>query len=65
MIYENEKDVGEGVRCAIAQKIVTREDLFITSKLWNTDHAPKHVIEACRKTLSDLGLDYLDLYLIH
>jgi diketogulonate reductase-like aldo/keto reductase len=65
MIYGNEKEVGEGIKSAIDQNIVKREDLFITSKLWNTDHAPKRVEEATRSTLGDLGLDYLDLYLVH
>ena len=42
-----------------------RSDLFITSKLWNTDHAEEHVEPACRRSLADWGLEYFDLYLIH
>jgi len=65
MIYGNEKEVGEGIKRAIDAGIVTRGELFITSKLWNTDHAPDDVAVACRKTLQDLGIEYLDLYLVH
>jgi D-xylose reductase len=63
--YGNEIEVGQGIARAIAEGLVVREDLWITSKLWNTYHAPKHVEMACRKSLADLGLEYLDLYLIH
>lgn len=64
-IYGNEKECGQGIKRAITEGIVKREDLFVTSKLWNTFHAKEHVKMACKKSLEDLGLDYLDLYLIH
>jgi len=59
--YGNEVEVGAG----IVASGVPRSEIFITSKLWNTKHHPDDVEAACRKTLEDLGLDYLDLYLIH
>lgn len=63
--YGNEAEVGEGIRRAIEAGLVKREDLCVLSKLWNTFHRPEHVELACRKSLADLGLDYLDVYLIH
>ncbi|KAK9457916.1 NADP-dependent oxidoreductase domain-containing protein [Dipodascopsis uninucleata] len=63
--YGNEKEAGEGVRRAIADGLVKREDLFITSKIWNTFHSPDHVLQMTKKSLDDWGLDYFDLWLIH
>ena len=63
--YGNEQQVGEGIARAIKDGLCSREDLWITSKLWNTFHRKEYVQKACEKSLSDLGLDYFDLYLIH
>ena len=63
--YGNEVEAGEGIRRALSAGHCRREDLWITSKLWNTYHHPDHVRPACERSLSDLGLDYLDLYLVH
>ncbi|MEL6530387.1 MAG: aldo/keto reductase, partial [Pseudomonadota bacterium] len=63
--YANEAQTGDGLARAIQSGLVKREELWITSKLWNTFHAPEHVEMACRKTLEDLQLEQLDLYLIH
>jgi D-xylose reductase len=63
--YGNEKAVGEGLRRSLSAGACTRDDLWITSKLWNTYHHPDHVRAACERNLADLGLDELDLYLIH
>ena len=60
-IYGNECSVGEGVR----QSGKPREELFITSKVWNAERGYDKTLRACEKTLKDLGTDYLDLYLIH
>jgi len=63
--YGNEKEAGEGVRRAITEGIVKREDLFITSKLWNTFHAKEHVKPLAKFQLGLWGIDYFDLFLIH
>ncbi|MEZ9174821.1 aldo/keto reductase [Vibrio kanaloae] len=63
--YGNEKEVGLGIRSAIQDGLVKREELWVTSKLWNTYHKPEHVRLALERTLEDLGLDYLDSYLVH
>ncbi len=64
-IYLNEDEVGSGLQAALAEALIQREDLFVTSKLWNTFHDPADVEQGCRQTLTALGLEYLDLYLMH
>ena len=64
-IYRNEKEVGQGIEEAIAEGFTSRDQIFITSKLWNTFHFPEDVETGCRETLTALGLNQLDLYLMH
>ena len=64
-IYENEEEIGVALSDAFEAGDVIREDLWITSKLWNDAHARQDVIPALQSTLSHLKLDYLDLYLVH
>lgn len=63
--YRNEREVGEGLRAGLAAGGVLREDIFVTTKLWNSNHRPERVEPAFEASLARLGLDYLDLYLIH
>jgi D-xylose reductase len=63
--YGNEAEVGSGLQAALAAGECRRDELWITSKLWNTYHRREHVRPAVERTLHDLRLDYLDLYLIH
>ncbi|MCA9247686.1 MAG: aldo/keto reductase [Planctomycetales bacterium] len=63
--YGNEEAVGRGIRAAIQTGACRREELWVTSKLWNTFHRPEHVRAAAERSLRDLELEYLDLYLIH
>lgn len=63
--YGNEPAVGEGLKRVLDSGACTRDELWVTSKLWNTYHHPDHVRPACERSLRDLGLEQLDLYLIH
>ena len=65
MIYGNEVEIGNAIRDAINEGQVKRKALWVTSKLWGNAHGRDNVAGALKKTLQDLGLDYLDLYLIH
>lgn len=64
-VYGNEKEIGATLKQAFDEGLVKRDDLFITGKLWNSDHDGDIVPQACDYSLADLGLDYFDLYLIH
>ena len=63
--YGNEKECGEGLRRAIVHDVVTREDVWVVSKLWNTFHRREHVVEAVKRSLHDWGVSYFDIYYVH
>lgn len=65
VVYNTEKAVGKAVRQSIQANFVSREDLFISTKLWNTDRGYDRTMKAFDASMERLGLDYLDLYLIH
>lgn len=64
-IYKNEESVGRGIRRAIERGLVSREELFVTTKLWNDDQTYELATQALDDSLERLGLEYVDLYLIH
>jgi alcohol dehydrogenase (NADP+) len=64
-VYQNEAIVGRALRHLFERGVVGRKDLWITSKLWNASHRREQALPAIRKSLELLGLDYLDMYLIH
>ncbi|GIP21620.1 aldo/keto reductase [Paenibacillus sp. J22TS3] len=63
--YKNEEGVGQAIREALEENGLKREDLFITTKVWNSDQGYESTLQAIDTSLSKLGLDYVDLYLIH
>ena len=64
-VYQNEAGMGEGIREALAENNIKREDLFVTSKVWNHALSYEGTIKAYERSLHLLGLEYLDLFLIH
>lgn len=63
--YKNESEVGEALQAGLAAGGIAREEIYVTTKLWNTNHRPELVKPAFEASLKRLRLDYLDLYLIH
>jgi alcohol dehydrogenase (NADP+) len=63
--YQNEREVGEALQAGLAAGGIAREDIFVTTKVWNTNHRPERVEPAFEASLDRLKLNYLDLYLIH
>ena len=63
--YRNEREVGQALQAGLAARAIAREEIFVTTKLWNSNHRPERVEPAFEASLKRLGLEYLDLYLIH
>src|ERR1700744_956447 len=63
--YRNEREVGEALRAGLADGGIAREDIFVPTNLWNSNHRPERVEPAFDASRERLGLQYLDLYLIH
>lgn len=63
--YGNESEVGQAIRDKIAEGVVKREDLYLVSKLWCNFHEPERVEHACKLSLKNFGLEYIDAYLMH
>ncbi len=64
-VYQNEDRIGKVLQRLVEEKEVESMDLFITSKVWNDMHGDGEVLKSCKKSLADLGLDYIDLYFVH
>ena len=64
-MYKNEKQIGDAIQEEILAGKIKRSEICVVSKLWNIFHDPKHVEMTCRKSLENLGMDYIDIYLIH
>ena len=65
LVYGNQKEIGQSLKDVFRKELVNRSEMWITSKLWNNSHSKEDVIPALKQTLSDLQLEYLDLYLVH
>jgi alcohol dehydrogenase (NADP+) len=63
--YGNETGVGKGIAAGLKEAGVEREDLFVTSKLYHTDHRAARVVPALKKTIADLNLNYIDCWMMH
>ena len=63
--YRNEREVGQALQAGMANAGIAREDIFVTAKLWNTNHRPERVQPAYEASLQRLGLDYADAYVVH